>query len=250
MPDPVLYEVDVVSHVATITLNRPEASNALSMAVLDGLDRAMTGIEQNCDARVVMLTGGDVFCAGMDLGEIQADEGTVRRLLMRLSQVMRRFGRLPMPTIAVVETAAIGGGFGLLCAADFVITHADARIGYPPPETGLSAAVMAPWLARRIGAGPALSMLLAGGTISGDTAHARGIVSHLADRDSLGQVARDVVTQLAAGDPHANARTKRFMLEHDPWLRDTVLDEAAELSAAIVASPETQQRLSDLLART
>jgi len=89
----------------------------------------------------------------MDLRGVMDDPQAMSGMLHGLSQVARRIRRLPVPTIARVQGAAVGGGCGLMVVTDFAITHAEAKVGYPEVDLGVCPAVVAPWLMRRIGAG-------------------------------------------------------------------------------------------------
>jgi methylglutaconyl-CoA hydratase len=244
MPDLVLIDLDRSKGIAKLTLNRPEARNPTSIAMLDAMDRGLDVLSADDGARVLILSGsGKTFCAGLDLYEVRSDEHTIHRMLMRLSQVMRRIRRLPVPTIARVQGAAIGGGFGFLAVCDFAVTHPEARIGYPPVETGLSPALMAPWLMRLIGPSRARAMVVQGGTITGAEAHERGIVSHLAEPDALDDTVNDLSAELRKAGPTAMRAMKNLLNELDDSMNDAMLDAAARVSAEVIASKETQDRL-------
>jgi len=244
MSDPVLLEIDSAAGIATMTLNRPEVRNSISIALLEAMMEALTRLSADESVRIMILTGaGESFCAGADLAEVRGDRATIEKLLMRLSRVMRTIHRLPIPTIAQVRGAAIGGGFGLMLVPDFAIAHPEARIGYPPLETGLCPAVMAPWLVSRIGGARARAMLLRGGAISGEEAQQLGIVTQVVDKADLDATAHGLATELARGGTSAMSHMKRFLNELDATQDDELLDHAAQVSAEVVASEETRQRL-------
>jgi len=247
MSDPVLLEIDGGAGIATVTLNRPEARNSISIALLDAMMEALTHLTADESVRIMILTGaGESFCAGADLAEVRGDRATIETLLMRLSHVMRTIYRLPIPTIGKVRGAAIGGGFGLMLVTDFAIAHREAQIGYPPLETGLCPAVMAPWLAGKVGPGRARATLLRGGTISGEEARQLGIVTQLVNAADLDTAAGALARELARGGRSAMSHMKRFLNELDGSLSDDLLDHAAQVSAEVVASEETQQRLREM----
>ena len=242
MPDITLLDIADDAPVATLTLNQPEIRNPTSIASLDAIDAALDRVPES--VRALIVTGaGRAFCAGLDLSEVQAGDETVHRLLRRLSEVMRRLRRLPIATIAQVNGAAIGGGFGFMVATDFAITHSEAKIGYPPLETCLSPALMAPWLIRTIGPSRARTMLLTGGTISGEAAFDAGIATHLVHRDELGATANELARELVTGSAYAMQRIKTLLNELDGSDEDASLDAAALVSAEVIADAETQRRL-------
>lgn len=246
MSDLACLDLDQLDDAAVVTLNRPEARNPTSVPLLDALDAALDRAVA-ARARVVLLEGaGRVFCAGLDLEEIRSGEETVHRSLTRLGETMRRLRRLDAVTIAVVRRAAIGGGFGFMAASDFAVTHPEAKIGYPPAALGLSPALMAPWLMRKIGASPARAMLLAGGTIDGAEAHRRGIATHLVAEPELDGTALALARELLGAPEHALRAMKGFLNELDGSDEDEALDLAARVSAEVIAHPETQARLAVL----
>ncbi|MDY7109759.1 MAG: enoyl-CoA hydratase/isomerase family protein, partial [Planctomycetota bacterium] len=227
-----------------MTLNRPSARNSVSAALLEAMNEALARLAADESVRVMILTGaGGTFCAGADLQEVCSDRATIETLLTRLAHSMRAIRSLPFATIAAAGGAAIGGGLGLMCAADIAMTHAEARMGYPPPESGLSPAVLAPYLASRVGPGRARSMLFKGGTISGRTALEMGLVDELVDEANLQAAARALAADLAGANREATARMKRFLNRLDVMFDERLAKIATEVSIEAVASEETQRRL-------
>ncbi len=241
MSDLVLIDSD--DGIVIVTLNRPEARNALSVALIDALGAAIEQVERE-PARVLILAGaGSVFCAGMDLKGVLADAAGMRRMLRGLSQVMRRIRRLPIPTIAQVQGAAIGGGCGLMVVTDFAVTHPQAKVGYPEVSLGVCPAVVAPWLIRKVGGGRARALLLAGGTMSGTTGYETGLATHLVPRDRLEAEVQSLGRRLAEGGPQALGVTKQWINDLDGSLDDAVFEKGAEISADVIAREEAQSRL-------
>lgn len=245
-----LVDLDIDDRgVARLTLDRPEARNPTSIGMLNEMDGALDRAESAVEpVRVVVLAGaGRAFCSGLDLDEVRAGVETIHRLLTRLGEVMRRLRRFPAPVVAVVQGAAIGGGFGLMNAADFAVTHPEAKLGYPAVASPLSPALMAPWLSRKIGPSRARAFLLRGGTITGAEAHALGIATDLAERSALDACANDLVDTLLTSVPHATQMMKAALNVLDGSLDDAPLDLAARTSAEIIAHPDAQARLRELL---
>ncbi len=250
-----LVQTTIVDGVATLMMNRPEARNALSLELIEAMNTAVQGISnqqsaasgqkgQNSEIRVMILAGaGKVFCAGMDLKGVLSDPMKMSQMLRGLSVFMRRVRRLTIPTIARVQGAAVGGGCGLMAVTDFAITHPEAKVGYPEVDLGVCPAVVAPWLIKKIGAGRARAMLLAGGTMSGQDGFAAGLVSHLIAADQLESATTELATKLVKGGPHAMAVTKKWLNELDGSMEEAPFDKAAELSAQVIAGPEAQGRL-------
>jgi len=245
-----LTQMDVTDGVATVTMNRPDKRNALSVELIEALHDAVGEVEQKIDAgevRVMVLAGnGKSFCAGMDLQGVIDDAAAMARMLERLAQVGLKIRQLKVPTIARVQGAAVGGGCGLMVIPDFAITHPESKVGYPEVSLGVCPAVVAPWLVKKIGAGRARHMLLGGGTISGQEGYEIGLATHLCAVDELDQKVQDLATNLAKGGAHAMAVTKRWLNELDGSNDEATLEKAWKLSADVIAGDEAQQRLRKL----
>ena len=245
-----IVRLDVNDHIATITLARPEARNALSSEMIEALHAVLDTLDTTSDVRVVVLAGlGKSFCAGMDLKAVQDDPLSMGDMLRALAAVSIRLRRLSMPTIAQVQGAAIGGGCGLMVVCDFALTHAEAKLGYPEVDLGICPAVVAPWLVKKIGAGRARAMLLAGGTLSGDEAHRAGLTTHLVPREDLETTTAALARRLTKGGPQALAATKAWLNELDGSLDDETVLRGAEISAELIRGSEAQERLSRLFSK-
>lgn len=242
--------------IATLTINRPDARNALSLDILEAMHARIDELVQSPgETRVLVLTGaGKSFCAGMDLKavlvELSGDPTLGQRLLTRLAELTLRLRALPVVTIASVNGAAIGGGCGLTCVCDLSVTHADAKLGFPEVDLGLCPAVIAPWVVRKLGPGVARRALLMGGTMSGAEAHAIGLVDFLApDRDALAELTRTTAERLATGGPRALAATKSLLNRLDASTDTATVLAGAELSASVLATPEAQAALKSRMVK-
>tara|TARA_B100001964_G_C13882625_1_gene443612 strand:- start:71 stop:628 length:558 start_codon:yes stop_codon:yes gene_type:complete len=185
----------------------------------------------------------------MDLRGVIDDPIAMREMLRLFSQVSKRIRLLPVPTIACVQGAAVGGGCGLMIVCDFAFTHPESKVGYPEVDLGVCPAVVAPWLIKKIGAGKARAMLLAGGTMSGEQGLVAGLATHLCDLEELPKAVHDFALTLARGGKDAMAVSKRWLNELDGSLDDDVLQRAADLSADVIAGDEAQSRLKPLYAK-
>ena len=246
-----LVELHVHGAIATLTLNRPEQRNALSVDLLAALHARLDELKElgegTSGPRVVIMTGaGKSFCAGMDLkqvlgeaGHAPGSENRATQLLTSLAEATVKLRSLNAVTIAAVNGAAIGGGCGLSTVCDFAITHADSKMGFPEVDLGVCPAVVAPWLVRKIGAGRARAMLLRGGLMSGREAHAAGLVSECVDsHDGLDAAVQSLAERLIAGGPKALAATKRLLNELDGSLDIELARRSAKVSADVLAMPE------------
>ena len=182
--------------VLRLTLNRPDARNALSatlmLELLDALARAAT----DAQARVVVIAGaGPAFCAGHDLREIRADQRreTYERVFALCSELMLAIVRLPKPVIAEVHGVATAAGCQLVATCDLAVAAADARFATPGVNIGLFCSTPMVALTRAVGRKAAMEMLLTGKRIDADTAQAIGLVNRVVPHEGL----RDAVDGLA-----------------------------------------------------
>ena len=240
-----LATLAVDGRIATLTLNRPEARNALSIDLLHSLHAQVDALATRSELTVVVVAGaGKAFCAGMDLRAVLDDPHAPGVLLRHLADLTLKIRTLPQVTLAKVHGAAIGGGCGLSCVCDLAATHADSKMGYPEVDLGVCPAVVAPWLVRKIGPGAARRVLLSGGLMSGRDAFELGMVDHVVERaEELDAFVAALATRLASGGPHALRATKDLLNRLDGSLDQGLLHAAADLSAKIVATEETRAAL-------
>jgi enoyl-CoA hydratase len=194
--------------VLVVTINRPEAKNALDRAVAEGVAAAVDELDGSDDLRVGVLTGaGGTFSAGMDLkaflrGETPAIEG---RGLCGITQTPPR-----KPLIAAVEGWALAGGFELLLACDLIVAAENARFGVPEVKRSLVAAGGAALqLPRRVPFNLALEMLLTGEPLGAIRAAEIGLVNRLTAEGGALSGALELAATIAANGPLAVAATGR-----------------------------------------
>jgi len=185
--------------VAHLTLERPEALNALSRAVADGLESALAQLERSAEVTVVIVAGrGRAFCAGNDIGEMPAlSPADAEALSRRWAQVMDRFSRLPQVTIAAVQGYALGGGLMLAVAQDLRIAEAGARFGLPEVTLGFNPSYGIARLLDIAGGAHARDLLLTGRTVDAAEAHRMGLVTRVVPDGSLDAAAAEVATEVA-----------------------------------------------------
>ncbi|MBX3361631.1 MAG: enoyl-CoA hydratase/isomerase family protein [Phycisphaeraceae bacterium] len=249
MPSP-LSILSTEARVATLTLNRPDARNAISLDLLEAIDHSLTEIESRKDSlSALIITGaGRSFCAGMDLKAVLGNNALAHELLTRLGLLTLRLRKLPLVTIARVNGAAIGGGCGLACVCDIALTHSDSKMGFPEVDLGVCPAVVAPWLVRKIGPGPARRVLLLGGLMSGAEATQVGIANRaLPTLQELDVAVTETASRIASGGPLAIAATKSLLNELDGSLDEALIRRAADLSASVLATDDAQTRLRQKL---
>lgn len=248
-----LVKLSISGPIATLTLDRPEQRNALSVDLLQDLHIRLDELGERLDAaqgdsavRVVILTGsGKAFCAGMDLKQVLSVPGAPLKLLTSLAEACVKLRRLPAVTIAGVNGAAIGGGCGLTTVCDFSITHADSKMGFPEVDLGVCPAVVGPWLLRKIGAGRARAMLLRGGLLTGRQALETGLVTECVEsREGLENAVHTLAERVASGGTLALRATKQLLNELDGSNDLELARRSAKFSADVLETPETRAMLA------
>ena len=200
----VLYEVS--ERIATITLNRPEARNALSSEVLRELPERMREADTSPDVDVLILTGADpAFCAGLDLRELGSTAGNLGATgadgTPNADGVRGPFPRLSKPLIGAVNGVAVTGGFELALNCDFLIASERAKFG----DTHARVGVMPGWgltvlLPQAIGVRRAREMSFTGNFMLADEALAVGLVNHVVPHDELMQFTRQIARDISGNE--------------------------------------------------
>lgn len=196
-----VVQVERSGEIATVTLNRPEAMNALSTELCDALGLAFVELAEAPDVRAVILTGaGRAFSAGVDLKELASGERPVAQLSSQeLIEALRQF---PGPMIAAVNGFAITGGFELALACDFIIASSEARFA----DTHARVGILPGWglsqkLPRLIGIGRAKELSFTGNYLDAETACAWGLVNRVTAPDELLPTCRALAEDALSCDP-------------------------------------------------
>ena len=174
--------------VVTLTLNRPQAFNALSEAMLEALQRALDRVAADASARVVVIAAaGKAFCAGHDLKEMRAEPslGYYERLFAQCGRMMMTIQKLPQPVIARVHGIATAAGCQLVAMCDLAVAARDARFAVSGINVGLFCSTPSVALSRNLSRKAAFEILVTGEFISADEALAKGLVNRVADADRL-----------------------------------------------------------------
>ena len=201
-----LDETDAAG-VATITINRPKVLNALNTQTLDELRRALLALRRDDSVRAVIVTGAGEksFIAGADINELSVQTPTGgREHAMRGQHVLDLLENLGKPVIAAINGFALGGGCELAMACTMRIAADTARLGQPEINLGIIPGYAGTQrLARLIGRGRALEMLLTGEHVTAQEAHRLGLVNRVVPAADLIAEARKLATMLAAKAPVA-----------------------------------------------
>jgi enoyl-CoA hydratase len=238
MPDAVLTESD--GGIAVITINRPEARNAVNGEVARGIAAAVDQFDGDRDVRVIILTGaGGTFSAGMDLkGFLTGDSPTVAG--RGFAGITQRASVKPM--IAAVEGYALAGGFEIALSCDLIVASETAKFGLPEVRRGLAAAAGGLLrLPRRVPYHLAMEIVLTGGHFPADRLHQAGLVSRLVGAGQALAGARELAAQVALGAPLALAASKRVIDESADWDSGEAFARQGELLRPVFTSKDATE---------
>ncbi len=190
--------------VATLTLNRPEARNALSMALMAGLIEELAALKADAAVKVVVIAAaGPAFCAGHDLKELRADprREAYEAVFARCSQLMLALTRLPKPVIARVHGTATAAGCQLVASCDLAVAAREARFATPGVNIGLFCSTPMVALSRAVPRKQAIEMLLTGDAIDADRARELGLVNRVVPAAALDDEVGALARQIAGKSP-------------------------------------------------
>lgn len=186
--------------IATLTLNRPGARNALSVGLMSALEAALEAVAADYAVRVVVIQGaGPAFCAGHDLKEVRgADRPTLETLFAQCSRLMMRITTLPVPVIARVHGVATAAGCQLVATCDLAVAADTARFATPGVNIGLFCSTPMVALSRAVGRKAAMEMLLTGDAVDAATAVRLGLINHAVPPSELDEAVLNLAGRLAS----------------------------------------------------
>lgn len=233
----VLTEVD--DGILIVTINRPEAKNAMSQAAAEGIAAAMDRLEAEDGLRCAILTGaGGTFCSGMDLkGFLRGERPTVDG---------RGFGGLSQwtpkkPLIAAVDGYALAGGCELALSCDLIVANANAKFGIPEVKRGLAAAAGGLIkLPRQIPPRIAMELALTGDMIDAQRAYDLGFINRVVEGPSL-EAAKELARKIAANGPLALIASKAIVRESHEWTEAEMWDKQNVHTMAVFMSQDARE---------
>lgn len=234
--------------VCTLTLNRPETKNCLSIELAEMMTRALSEFARRSDAPVLVIRGAgdEAFCSGFDIRSLPAGSPSPEAV-ERISPVEALFQQVvdyPMPVIAMINGAAFGAGFELAVCCDIRMAADHARLGLPPARLGL----VYPWTGLRrfvqtIGLQSTREMFFTGRSYQGEQLKRLGLVNDVVPRDDLPAVTGRLADEIASHAPLALKGTKRVLnlLQQSMSLSNSGVEEAQALVVKAFASEDLQE---------
>ena len=242
-------QLDLSEGILSLTLNRPESRNAMSLNMVKAIQQVFTAIHDDVAIRAVVIRGKDGhFCAGGDIKDMAQLRGEAMSVGSNQPYVNfnRQFGAMiervdqaPQTVVVVVEGAVLGGGFGLACVSDVAISRSDAQFGVPETGLGVLAAQIAPFVVKRIGFTQARRIALLGNRFEGHDALTMGVVHDVVENEAELELALSkVLLQIRRTAPNASRVTKALLHRTLSEPLKPLLDDAALLFANAVSSEE------------
>jgi len=236
--------------IATVTLDRPEASNAVNEALRSDFIREMRRLNEAAEVRAIVLTGaGRSFCAGQDLREAAGLSAEAVPAWQAQQRAMYQSIReLDKPCVAALNGAAAGAGFQVALCADLRVAHAGVKLGQPEVKAGIASIVGSWMMTLHLGLSRNIELSLGGDLIGAEQAHALGLVHRLVAPEQVLPTARELARALAAQPPVAFRLTKQRFREMTQAGFDEACAAGARYQAACYAAGEPQRVLSQRLA--
>lgn len=251
-------DFDSARGLLALTLNRPDARNALNPDMLAELVAVFRHLHARTDVRVVLMRGaGGHFCAGADLKGVFSDVARpvpagetdpIVGVNRAFGEMLRAAESIPQVLVTVCEGGVLGGGFGLACVSDIAFAHVDSKFGMPETSRGLPPAQIAPFVVARIGLTQTRRLCLTSAQFDGREALRLGLVHEtFTDEAELAERLSRTLNQVLRCAPAANARTKQILLSVGHIDPDAVLDQAAAHFAACARGTEAPEGIGAFL---
>lgn len=238
--------------VLRLTLHRPARRNAMSLAMVEAVERVFAELPEG--VRVVVLRGaGGHFCSGGDVADMQsaAQDGHsgIVALNRRFGTVLQAVDACPAAVVAVCEGAVMGGGFGLACVADVTVAAPSARFRLPETSLGITPAQIAPFIVQRVGLSQARRLAVTGQTLGAAEAVRIGLAHEAPEAGAVDELVHALLTRILRCEPGALAATKALVRRVGGQELRLVLDAAAEDFARLARRPEAAAGMMAMLTR-
>lgn len=234
----VLYSI--LNGVATLTLNRPDNKNALSVDLVDALGDGISQAIEDATVRVIELTNnGNTFCAGANL---KGDGGKhARYTLVDLFTLMQES---PKPIVGRIQGHCMGGGVGLAAACDLSVAANDVMIGFTEVRIGVAPAIISVVCLPKMNRADAMELFLSGEKISAGRAAEVGLLNYSVERSELNVKVGELLMKLSRGGPLALAAAKQLVLKVQDMPQSDAFSWTAEISGNLFRSDEASEGIA------
>jgi len=242
--------VDRDDHLATLTLDRPEAMNTFSTALATDLDDALAELEEDGAVRAIVVEGaGDAFSAGIDVGEHGDHEGAdeYEAWVSRMEEPFLTLSEMATPVVAAAHGFAVANGLGLLAACDLAVLAEGTQLGATAPKVGLFCMGPAVPLMRSLGQKRCLELLLTGELIDAEAALEWGLANRLVPEEALHAAAVELAETIAEKSPAAVQMGKQAYYEMAGMGYAQALDVSNERFAALCTTEDAEEGIDAFL---
>lgn len=227
--------------IAVITLQRPEKRNALSIPLIEEFLERLIDIKSDPKIRVLILQGaGKVFCAGLDLDEMQ-DKTKTEKSTALIKALFLSLSEFSCVTIAAIQGGAIAGGAGLALCCDFILSTPDALFGFPEVKRGLVPAFVTALLRQQVNEHQAKEWFLTGDVSPAQKGFDQGWIHRLVASDVLFKESLALAHKILEGGPEAIRQTKKLLQKLSPYPLSQNFDIAEEIHMHARFSEEAQE---------
>lgn len=243
-------KVEIEDSIAYLTINKPEVLNALDGQVLEEISGAIGEIEENKEAKALIITGeGRSFVAGADIGaQSVLDMEGGREWGRNGSAIFRRLELMGIPTIAAVNGFALGGGCELAMACDMIVASEKAKFGQPEVSLGITPGFSGTQrLARKVGKAKAMEMILTGDMIRADEALRIGLVNKVVTPEKLMEEAKELAGRILKNGPLAVKYSKAAIVRGLQMDMDSAIAMENELFAMCFATEDQKEGMKAFL---
>ncbi len=248
-----LIRIEREGTIARLWLNRPEAHNALSPALVSQATEALIALAAEPPRVLVLAGAGPSFCAGADIKWLDESASLsmaeVRDDALALIRLLDAIAGFPAPVVARVHGTVAGGGNGLVAAADIAVAAQNAMFVFSEVRLGIVPAVIAPYVVRRIGTGRATSLWMTAERFDGAAAERHGLVHGAVPEDELDESIAKTIALLLAGGPIAQLEARALARLASAGPGPALAGETAALNARLRLSPEGREGLRAFLER-
>jgi methylglutaconyl-CoA hydratase len=244
--------ISQADHISTITLNRPEKRNAMHGPLIAEVIHALKRFAADTSRILIINGNGDHFCAGGDIGWMQkmaaGSSGENDDDAQLLAEMLYQLYYFPKPTIVLAQGAILGGGLGLLAAADIAIAAKNAKFGLPEVKIGLTPSMISPYVIAAMGERLAHYYFLTGEQFDANEAYRIGLVHQMAEPEALESVGIALAQTLLKNSPQALRAAKeliRFVAKQN--ISEELAQKTSEHLAGLRATAEAQEGLKSFL---
>jgi len=239
-----LVHLEVTGGVATVTLDSPANRNALSRALMNGLEESLDAALADDRARLIVLTGaGPVFCSGADLKELGTGGGSGQGP-GGLVTILKRIWYSPKPVIARVAGPARAGGIGLVAACDIAVAVDTATFAFSEVRIGVIPAIISVVILPKLGPTKGMELFLTGDTFDAGEAVRLGLLNAAVPADHLDESIGRYASSILKGAPGALAGCKRLVREVPRMALDLAFERTSTWSAEYFASEEAREGMA------